>query len=131
MKNCTKCKKNKELEAFVKSKQTLDGRKTYCKECHNIKAALNRYKRPDLSKVILKENIRRKPYRAHKKSFCEECGFVAIDSCQLHVDHVDGDSSNNVLTNLKTLCANCHALKSKLSRDVGRKRKYEHLMAVV
>ena len=26
----------------------------------------------------------------------------------LHLDHIDGDSSNNELTNLRVLCPNCH-----------------------
>jgi hypothetical protein len=26
----------------------------------------------------------------------------------LHVEHVDGDHLNNLITNLRILCANCH-----------------------
>ena len=35
MKNCTKCKKQKPLEAFRKQRSTKDGLKYYCKECDN------------------------------------------------------------------------------------------------
>jgi hypothetical protein len=48
---------------------------------------------------------------------CEECGFVPIHPCQLDVDHMDGDKKNNNIENLKTLCANCHRLKTRLKRD--------------
>lgn len=53
-------------------------------------------------------------YSKHKKETCEQCGFIPEDPCQLDVDHIDNDHSNNDEANLKTLCANCHRLKSKL-----------------
>jgi len=55
-------------------------------------------------------------YRKHKKSKCEECGFIPVHLCQLDVDHVDGNHHNNEISNLKTLCANCHRLKTYLQR---------------
>ena len=51
-------------------------------------------------------------YKAHKKPQCGLCGFVAVDPCQLDVDHIDGNHKNNDPSNLQTLCANCHRLKS-------------------
>jgi 5-methylcytosine-specific restriction endonuclease McrA len=54
---------------------------------------------------------------AHKKSYCEECGFVAVDKCQLDVDHIDGNRLNQSPDNFRTLCANCHRLKTKLNGD--------------
>lgn len=47
---------------------------------------------------------------------CECCGFIPEDMCQLDVDHIDGDHQNNCVTNLQTLCANCHRLKTKRER---------------
>lgn len=57
-------------------------------------------------------------YGIVKGSSCEECGFVAKVSAQLEIDHIDGDRSNNCKDNLKTLCCNCHALKSYLKEDI-------------
>jgi hypothetical protein len=58
------------------------------------------------------------PYaKKFKKNNCEHCGFVALHSVQLDVDHIDGDSRNDDPSNLQTLCANCHRLKTHLSRD--------------
>lgn len=53
----------------------------------------------------------------HKKLYCENCGFVALHSCQLDVDHVDGNRDNDAPSNFRTLCANCHRLKTHLNRD--------------
>ena len=57
------------------------------------------------------------PYRKHKKDSCEECGFIPEHSSQLDVDHIDGDRWNNDPSNLQTLCANCHRLKTHTNRD--------------
>lgn len=55
--------------------------------------------------------------KKYKKPHCEHCGFKALHPCQLDVDHIDGDRENNAQENLQTLCANCHRLKTILSRD--------------
>ena len=56
-------------------------------------------------------------YRKTKKNSCELCGFIAIVPAQLDVDHIDGDRTNNAESNLQTLCANCHRLKTHISKD--------------
>ena len=57
-----------------------------------------------------------------KKHYCENqdghlgwpCTSTIIDSCQLQVDHIDGDRYNDDASNKSTICANCHSLKTKL-----------------
>ena len=56
-------------------------------------------------------------YRSYKGDSCESCGFVAVLVGQLDVDHIDGDHTNNDISNLQTLCANCHRLKTHLCKD--------------
>lgn len=58
-----------------------------------------------------------RPWHAHKKQYCEKCGFVALVRGQLHVDHIDGSKLNNDPSNFMTLCANCHAYKTAMNRD--------------
>lgn len=64
----------------------------------------------------------RSPYREHLKESCELCGFIPVNVCQLDIDHIDGNHSNNSLDNLQTLCANCHRLKTFLNRDWENKK---------
>ena len=55
----------------------------------------------------------------HKKALlqerghaCEDCGLTVwkTEKIPLELDHIDGDSRNNIRSNLKLLCCNCHAL---------------------
>lgn len=62
-------------------------------------------------------DLNKRPYLKYKKGYCECCGFLPTHSCQLDVDHVDGNHKNNNPDNLQTLCANCHRLKTFLNRD--------------
>ena len=71
------------------------------------------------------QTCRRFPHTRNKKDSCEVCGFVATHRCQLDVDHIDGDHGNNELSNLQTLCANCHRLKSYVNADWGQKQEIE------
>ncbi len=59
----------------------------------------------------------RYPYAVHKKDYCQHCNFKPVHISQLDVDHIDGDRFNNDPSNLQTLCANCHRLKTHLAGD--------------
>jgi hypothetical protein len=58
---------------------------------------------------------------------CSLCGWnkknIVTGKVPLEVDHIDGDSSNNVESNLRIICPNCHSLSSNfrnLNRGSGR-----------
>lgn len=53
----------------------------------------------------------------NKKPVCERCGFIAEDLCQIDIDHINCDPSDNRPENLMNLCSNCHRLKTKLNKD--------------
>ena len=49
-----------------------------------------------------------------KFKYCEECGWdkKTLDGrIPLELDHINGDSRDNRLENLRILCPNCHSLK--------------------
>lgn len=44
---------------------------------------------------------------------CQKCGCDGTwqdGTIALEIDHIDGDNTNNELSNLRYLCPNCHAL---------------------
>lgn len=59
-------------------------------------------------------------YLVEKKNYCEECGFIAKDKCQLDVLYIDGNKKNKSSDNLKTICANCHRLHRKDNKQVKK-----------
>lgn len=97
--------------ACGKNKQTQKAKGVYrplCRPCHEKRHGMTpawKYKKPT-------SGTRGTRYKAHKKDHCEKCGFVAEHLCQLDVDHVDNDRTNDNPSNLMTLCANCHRLKT-------------------
>ena len=59
---------------------------------------------------------------------CLECGWSkkhpVTGVVPLEIDHIDGDAENNLESNLRLLCPNCHALTpfyKNLNRGKGRK----------
>lgn len=75
------------------------------------------------SKIYLKQKgLQKRPYRRHLKECCELCGFIPQHIIQLDVDHIDGNKNNSDPSNLQTLCANCHRLKTLINRDFDNKK---------
>ncbi len=46
-----------------------------------------------------------------KGAFCEDCGLAAWSGkpIPLELHHVNGDSTDNRIENIRILCPNCHA----------------------
>lgn len=69
--------------------------------------------------------------KAHYK--CEECGFEgynrATNNTILQIHHIDGNSGNNIIENLRVLCPNCHAMtENYMALNKGnsaRDKRYE------
>jgi len=67
-------------------------------------------------------------HRKHRKGDrCLICGFKPEWAGQLDMDHIDGNRLNNDVSNLQTLCGNCHRLKTHIERDYLKQDKNEPL----
>lgn len=112
MKTCAKCKTEKDFSEFhVRKWKGKENYYSYCRTCEVIRVKEWGLKNPEKKRVAAHNASR--PYLKHRKEYCERCGFVAEHRCQLDVDHIDGNHKNDDPTNLRTLCANCHRLKSR------------------
>src|SRR3989338_9575397 len=86
-----------------------------------FKEAYIRRDRAPLEKILIKgSNYQsfklKKRLLQEKLKFpkCEECGWAKITEMgylPLELDHINGDRTDNRLTNLRILCPNCHSLK--------------------
>lgn len=56
-----------------------------------------------------------------KQNNCEQCGINSWNNkpLSLHLDHIDGDNTNNQLSNLRILCPNCHSQTETYARIKG------------
>jgi len=58
---------------------------------------------------------------------CEVCGINKHNGkpLKLECDHIDGDHTNNVITNLRLICPNCHSqTPTYKNKNAGNGRKH-------
>ncbi len=81
-------------------------KKTCSRACANINRIGVKYKmgRPH-DKVVDQRRIKLRLLKARGNK-CEGCGYSKIEI--LHVHHKDRNRQNNLLSNLKLFCPNCH-----------------------
>jgi hypothetical protein len=83
-----------------------------------------------LNEILVKDSTYRSNSHLRNRLFaaglleprCAECGLTSWrgQPLPLHLDHVNGDHSDNRLENLRILCPNCHAITNTWC---GRNRK--------
>lgn len=60
--------------------------------------------------------------RLHVKATkCKICGISPENTSDLHLDHIDGNRSNNSVNNIQTLCVECHKYKTNKQQDWKKK----------
>lgn len=67
-----------------------------------------------------------------KDSLCETCKLVEWmgNPIPLELEHIDGDHTNNELSNLKLLCPNCHSMTEHYRGRAKISKKYQRLKAM-
>lgn len=111
--------------------------KRLCQKCHTNACGtdLGRKIQPDGSRITyyrkLCSNCSKGGSNAYLKktrysklvdtSVCMKCGFVPEHRCQIDIDHIDGDHTNDSPANLQALCANCHRLKTQVAGEYRKK----------
>jgi len=61
-----------------------------------------------------------------KEYKCSICGISEWNNAKivLHLDHIDGDNTNNLIHNLRLLCPNCHSQTETYCRKTDSRKIY-------
>lgn len=74
-----------------------------------------------MTRSVVRKYIIRNNKVEYKCVFCGNTGIWLGKEIGLELDHIDGDSTNNEISNLRFLCPNCHAT-TKTYRGRNKKR---------
>lgn len=119
MKNCLNC--NKEL--------TAKAQKVYCSNiCQRLKQKQEIDKRIEEGNTVGIGHRRIRAYLIDRHGAkCMDCKWDKINPhtglCPIELEHLDGNSENNALDNLRLLCPSCHSLTATykaLNKGSGR-----------
>ena len=125
---------------LVRGQKYHDDKSSNCINCGLISknnfcsiTCSHEYKRKEMFKLIESGDTsliskKYKQYLIHiHGEKCMECGWCSINPTSnkvpIELEHIDGNSENNSLDNLKLLCPNCHSLTSTykaLNKGNGR-----------
>lgn len=115
--------------------QLVHASQTYCNSiCEKEWLDKQRLKKLKEGKLLTNNTIRRALIEKDGDA-CSICSTSSVwneKPLTLHVDHIDGDSDNNGMSNVRLVCPNCHSqldtTKSKKKKQTKRNqylRKYK------
>lgn len=112
--------------------ETSDKNRIYCKVTCRTDEMHDKYYNDWLNGEYLTNNSQtiRKFVLRHLDYFCSCCGISDWQekSITLDVEHIDGDSSNNLPENLTLLCPNCHSQTDTYkSKNSGSGRHFRRI----
>ena len=103
----------------------------YCSnKCQGLKTSKTIFERIESGDTFLHETQYKKYLIERYGEKCMECDWDKVHSITgkvpIQMEHIDGNSTNNSLDNLKLLCPNCHSLTltyGALNKGYGRKNR--------
>lgn len=120
----------KKMDIVYKGNQSGKGTK---KGTHSkyVEASHFLNKNSSISSNQLKLKLLREGYFEHKCSKCELTEWMG-KRIPIELEHIDGDNTNNELSNLCMLCPNCHAqtdtYKGKNKKSVREKKHIQEIL---
>lgn len=130
VKNCENCKSEFKINSRNFSKHKY---KKYCSvKCHKEFEEKIRFDKVENSEIIVSSKMVKFYLIKKHGNKCMECGWCSVNPTSgkvpIELEHIDGNSENNKLENLKLLCPNCHSLTptyKALNRGNGRHKRME------
>jgi hypothetical protein len=130
-----KMKKKKDYGNCLECKKKLDRKeKKFCNnKCQGICRSKNTFKDIENGNLNYHQETFKKYliYKFGEK--CMECGWCKVNNytkkIPIQIEHIDGNSENNEIKNLKLLCPNCHSLTSTwggANKGNGRSKRKEN-----
>ena len=126
--NCLSCGKEHQFKGYSYTNKYCDNK---CQSDFQYKQYIEEWKQGlqegRCGKLQTSRHIKRY-FLENQEGKCAECGIVNHNGLPitLELDHKDGDASNNVESNLRCLCPNCHSqtltYRAK-NRGNGRKER--------
>lgn len=132
MKQCNKCKHEKELKEFTKKKSSKDGYHGYCKSCSReiVRKSYRNNKKYYVDKAkVAKDEIKTFIRELKETTPCSDCK-VKYPYYVMDFDHLK-DKTFNVSTCLKgkiqilneidkceVVCSNCHRIRTHKKRKI-------------